>query len=74
MSASWAIAMDDQTVGRPKTVDVSPPIDDLQTRHAATRQIRSEELMQGCREVVILHNDQRYRLVVTRNGKLILQK
>lgn len=35
---------------------------------------RSEELLAGRREIIILHNDDRYRLLVTRNGKLILQK
>jgi hemin uptake protein HemP len=38
------------------------------------RTIRSEDLLRGDKEVVILHEDQLYRLRRTRNGKLILQK
>jgi len=36
--------------------------------------IRSEDLLQGRREIQILHEGEVYRLLVTRNGKLILQK
>lgn len=36
--------------------------------------LRSEELFGAGREVVIRHNEQEYRLQVTRNGKLILIK
>ena len=36
--------------------------------------LRSEDLLQGHREVLIVHGDQVYRLLCTRNGKLILQK
>ena len=36
--------------------------------------LRSEDLLHGRREVQILHGDEIYRLMVTRNGKLILQK
>ena len=36
--------------------------------------IRSTDLLQGHREVFIEHGDEVYRLLVTRNGKLILQK
>ncbi|MCH2116329.1 MAG: hemin uptake protein HemP [Pirellulales bacterium] len=39
-----------------------------------TKGIRSEALLQGEREVVILHNEEMYRLMVTKNNKLILQK
>ena len=35
---------------------------------------RSENLLQGQREIKILHEGETYRLLVTRNGKLILQK
>ncbi len=38
------------------------------------RTIRSEDLLGGEKEVVIVHEDQLYRLRRTRNGKLILQK
>jgi hemin uptake protein HemP len=36
--------------------------------------IASESLFQGQREVLIRHGDDLYRLRITRNGKLILQK
>jgi len=36
--------------------------------------VRSEQLLQGGREVQIVHCGQVYRLQVTRNNKLILQK
>lgn len=40
----------------------------------AIRSIHSEELLQGERQVVILHHGETYRLLVTRNDKLLLQK
>lgn len=40
----------------------------------ASPPLRSEELLGGRREVQILHEGQIYRLLLTRNGKLILQK
>jgi hemin uptake protein HemP len=36
--------------------------------------ISSEELMQGRRELLIMHCQEVYRLRLTRNGKLILTK
>lgn len=36
--------------------------------------IRSEELLQGGREVLIAHGQELYRLRLTRSGKLILGK
>ena len=41
--------------------------DDMQT-------IRSEELFAGARVVLIQHADEIYRLMITRNNRLILQK
>ena len=38
------------------------------------RTIRSDELLRGNRELQIAHGDEVYRLLVTRNNKLILQK
>ena len=38
------------------------------------RTIPSEVLLQGDRQVVILHHGEPYRLLVTRNDKLLLQK
>jgi hemin uptake protein HemP len=34
--------------------------------------IKSEELMRGSREMLIVHNGREYRLRQTQNGKLIL--
>lgn len=41
---------------------------------SGVRQIPSEELLRGERQVVILHHGEAYRLLVTRNDKLLLQK
>lgn len=39
-----------------------------------TRVIRSEEIFAGERVVLIQHAGERYRLLITRNDRLILQK
>lgn len=36
--------------------------------------LESSQLFQGKREVVILHNQDRYRLLITKANKLILNK
>ncbi|MEH6447005.1 MAG: hemin uptake protein HemP [Oceanospirillaceae bacterium] len=36
--------------------------------------ISTEKLMQGKKELIIFHSEQRYILRITRNGKLILTK
>jgi hemin uptake protein HemP len=41
---------------------------------AALPALRSEDLLQGAREVLILHAGETYRLRVTSNCKLILTK
>ena len=38
------------------------------------RVIRSEELFEGKREVIIEHDRDQYRLLITKAGKLILNK
>ena len=38
------------------------------------REIDSSSLLQGEKEILIRHGDEVYRLRLTRNGKLILQK
>ena len=38
------------------------------------REVSSEELLGADRVLVIRHDGQRYRLIVTRNGRLMLQK
>lgn len=45
-----------------------PPTD------AAPHRIAAEQLLQGRRSVEIAYNGQTYRLLATKNGKLILQK
>lgn len=40
----------------------------------APRRISADALLDGWREVIILHNTDEYRLRVTSNGKLILTK
>ena len=36
--------------------------------------VHSEDLFQGKREVIIKHADNHYRLLITKSGKLILNK
>lgn len=43
-------------------------------KEIGARVVRSEELLQGSRELFIVHGSQVYRLLRTRNDKLILQK
>jgi len=38
------------------------------------RVFSSQDLLQGCREVLIVHGEETYRLRLTRNDKLILHK
>ncbi|NKB38724.1 MAG: hemin uptake protein HemP [Gammaproteobacteria bacterium] len=40
----------------------------------ARRDWRSEELLSGAKEISILHNEERYKLRLTANNKLILTK
>lgn len=40
----------------------------------AVKQISSEDLFDGSREIVILHNGEAYRLRITARGRLILTK
>ena len=44
------------------------------TEPRGTRSITVESLMAGARELVIVHREERYRLRLTQNGKLILTK
>ncbi len=41
---------------------------------AGHRVMNSDELLKGERELIIIHSGQMYRLLCTRNNKLILQK
>lgn len=47
--------------------------DGVQTRQQI-RAVSSADLLQGKREMLIIHGNQTYRLLRTRNDKLILQK
>ncbi len=38
------------------------------------RRLHSKDIFLGNREVVIEHNDDDYRLIITKSGKLILNK
>lgn len=50
-------------------VPTSPP-----TPARVPREVASTDLFQGERSIVILHSGEHYRLMITRNDKLILQK
>jgi hemin uptake protein HemP len=45
-----------------------------QPTYTTPRQVTSEELLDGKKEVWIRHGEEIYRLRLTRSGKLILQK
>lgn len=53
--------------GDSHSVQCDSPVPDL-------RRIRSTDLLHGEKEVLIEHGSEIYRLRLTRNGKLILQK
>jgi hemin uptake protein HemP len=57
----------------PRPPDANPP-GDQPCGGQEPRTIRSEDLLGKDKEVVIVHENQLYRLRRTRNGKLILQK
>ena len=44
------------------------------TTKQAVREVSSTELLRGETELLIRHGEEIYRLKLTRNGKLILQK
>jgi hemin uptake protein HemP len=58
---------------RPKLSDVRPTFDP-RSKSLPTREIDSKTLFLGEREVLILHGEEVYRLRITKNEKLILQK
>jgi hemin uptake protein HemP len=62
---------------QPPPADRSPPASPRAAAaqaKPAQRVITSKEILAGDAEVIILHGEEAYRLRVTRNGKLILQK
>ena len=52
----------------------SSPAAPSATRSSATLRVRSDELLRGNREIVIEHRGEEYRLLRTRNDRLILNK
>lgn len=64
--------MSDAPDSAPLSSDPSRPAPASADSHLPT--VRSEELLQGRREILIAHSDEVYRLRLTRNGKLILTK
>lgn len=51
-----------------------PPQSSLNNPEPATNTISSNDILKGAREVFIQHGAERYRLRVTKAGKLILNK
>lgn len=43
-------------------------------RPSGVKHVSSQDLLQDQKELIIVHNEQEYRLRATRNGKLILTK
>jgi len=61
----------------PDTPSNEPPVEPAASTPAEREQlrtIRSEELFAGERIVLIQHAGEQYRLLITRNDRLILQK
>jgi hemin uptake protein HemP len=50
------------------------PAEERMNDHAGRPTVRSTDLFQGGKEVVIRHGSEEYRLRITRAGKLILTK
>jgi hemin uptake protein HemP len=68
---------DPQAAPAPHSSSMQAPADDpcqMCRAIAGLRVMRSDELLQGQRELFILHAGQIYRLLRTRKDKLILQK
>ena len=61
---------------QPETPEVRTDVETagLSVPKSPMPQFLSEQLFQGHRELLILHCGETYRLKVTRNGKLILNK
>lgn len=59
--------MSDETVANPQAENRS-------TAKRSIREVTSSELLRGEAELLIRHGEELYRLMLTRNGKLILQK
>ena len=59
---------------RVESTDKTPPETQTAPHRQGPRTIRSEDLFGSDRMVVIEHGGENYRLTITRNDKLILQK
>lgn len=59
---------------RQKRFPLLAMIETAQDPMTGSRCVRSEDLLNGRRDLVIIHGQQRYRLQCTRTGKLILTK
>ncbi|HEX4895840.1 MAG TPA: hemin uptake protein HemP [Solimonas sp.] len=58
----------------PTTLALRPNLTAPADRATAVTRLRSEDLLRGHREIVIEHRGQEYRLLRTRNDRLILNK
>lgn len=65
---------DQKIPGKPVNPEISGPELPVAGHVKLPRQIRSEALLNGDRELQIIHGDEIYRLSLTRQGKLILHK
>ena len=60
-------------VGEGRDVSQERPVV-IESTPVTLRTVRSEDLLQGSREVLIQHGAEMYRLRLTKAGKLILNK
>lgn len=54
--------------------DITPPEKDDRKQPQKLPEIHSTDLFRGNRTILIIHSGEQYRLTITRNDKLILQK
>jgi hemin uptake protein HemP len=52
----------------------NPTSSSLSSRASSVVRVRSDDLLRGTREIVIEHRGEEYRLLRTRNDRLILNK
>lgn len=64
---------DDDTMPTPHPASIRGPVEPG-TRPFPSGAIPTDFLFQGSQEILISHNGERYRLRITKNGKLILTK
>lgn len=66
--------IDGQTAMTSHKPDCHSPTESPPSANRTVREVTSGDLLQGQCELLIRHGDELYRLKLTRNGKLILQK